>query len=88
MKAEYTDPNVSGTNVVVRIPVPEQCGSVGGQLPVDASGESYEYKSPEHCMYWFIKKFDANSQHNFKVKMHKWKSRSIPPLFARVMPFR
>lgn len=68
-KAEFADPAVFGSNVVVRVPLPEQIGSVSGQLPVDAQGESYEYKGPEHCMYWFIKKFVAASQHNFKIKI-------------------
>ena len=60
---------VFGSNVVIRVPLPEQVGSVSGQLPVDAQGETYEYKGPEHCMYWFIKKFGANTQHNFKIKI-------------------
>ena len=69
VKAEFNDPQLFGSNVVIRIPLPEQIGSVSGQLPVDAQGETYEFKGPEHTMYWFIKKFPAMSEHSFRAKI-------------------
>jgi|EP01047_Picozoa_sp_COSAG01_P052394 AP-4 complex subunit mu-1 len=68
VKGEFRDPHF-GSNVCVRIPLPEKLGSVSAQLPVDAVGESTEYKGPEKCMYWFIKKFPAQSEHSMRTKI-------------------
>jgi len=75
VKAEYGAPHF-GNNVIIKCPMPRSCGSVSGQLPVDAVGESYEYKGPENMMYWFIKKFEGagsgKEEHSFKIKMVRY----------------
>jgi len=68
LKAEFREPHF-GSNVCLRIPLPEKLGSVSAQLPVDADGESTEYKGPEKCMYWFIKKFAAITEHSMRIKI-------------------
>jgi AP-4 complex subunit mu-1 len=75
LKAEYHDPHF-GSNVCARIPLPEKVGSVSAQLPVDAVGETTEYKGPEKCMYWFIKKFPGIGdksgvapEHSMRIKI-------------------
>eukprot|EP01045_Picozoa_sp_COSAG04_P029044 COSAG04_NODE_4667_length_1958_cov_4.517258_2_plen_416_part_00 len=75
LKAEFREPHF-GSNVCARIPLPEKIGSVSAQLPVDAAGESTEYKGPEKCMYWFIKKFpgvgnkeNIAPEHSMRIKI-------------------
>lgn len=68
LRGEFRDPHY-GSNVCVRIPLPAKLGSVSAQLPVDAEGESTEYKGPEKCMFWFIKKFAGQSEHSMRIKI-------------------
>jgi len=57
-----------GSNVVIKIPIPQSAETVNGQLPSDAEGESWEYKQAEKCVYWSVKKFMGMSEHAFKLR--------------------
>ncbi|KAL0476885.1 AP-4 complex subunit mu-1 [Acrasis kona] len=68
----------SGSNVVVRIPVPKTAQTVvcdfetptlPSQSPTTAAHNQYEYKSGEKCVLWGIKKFQGGTEQIIKVRI-------------------